>query len=194
MITCSACNGNGQIHETKRSLLGTFSSVKTCEVCHGSGKVPKEKCPSCHGKGVYRKQSEVTINIPAGINDGEMIRLKGVGEAISGGVSGDLYVKIHVKKHSVFRKEGFNLVMDLNVKLTDALTGSEYNIDTLDEKIKLKIPAGVGFGEVLRIRGKGVPMGGTRRGDLLVKINILLPNKLTRKTKKLVEELRKEGI
>lgn len=194
MEVCSVCNGNGQIHETKKSLLGTFSSVKTCNECHGSGRVPKIKCTSCHGVGISKKQSEVTVNIPEGISNGEMIRLSGAGEAIAGGTPGDLYVKIHVKKHPIFRKEGFNLVMDLNVKLTDALLGSEYSIDTLEDKLNIKIPAGVGFGEVLRIRGKGVPSGNSRRGDLLVKINIQLPNKLTRQTKKLVSELKKEGI
>ena len=194
MVVCSACNGKGQVHETKRSILGTFSTVKTCEVCRGKGRVPKDKCKTCLGQGVVRKQSEISLNIPAGINDGEMMRLSGAGEAISGGISGDLYIKIHVAKDKNFRKEGYNLVTDLNIKLSDALLGAEYNIDTLDGKLKLKIPAGVTFGEVLRIKGKGVPMGTNKRGDIMVKLNIQLPNKLNRKTRKLVSELRKEGV
>jgi len=194
MVVCSACNGKGQIHETKRSILGTFSTVKTCGVCKGKGKVPEKKCKVCHGEGVHRKQTEISLNIPAGINDGEMIRLSGAGEAVSGGMSGDLYVKIHVKKDKDYKKEGFNLIRNLNIKLTDALLGAEYNISTLDGKLKLKIPAGVSFGEVLRIKGKGVPMGSSKRGDIMVKLNIQLPKKLNRKTRKLVSELRKEGI
>jgi len=194
MIVCSVCNGNGQIHETKRSMLGTFSTVKTCDVCYGKGKVPKEKCSECKGQGVLRKQTEISVNIPAGVDNGAMMRLAGAGEAISGGVAGDLYIKIHVAKDSEYRKEGFNLVRDLNVKLTDALLGGDYNLETLDESIKLKVPAGVSFGEILRIKGKGVPMEGNRRGDILIKVKIQLPSKMNKKTKKLVEELQKEGI
>jgi len=194
MEICSVCNGNGQIHETKKSILGTFSSVKSCDHCNGSGRVPKTKCSNCRGAGIKKEQSEIKINVPAGINDGEMIRMSGEGEAIAGGISGDLYVKIHISKHESLRKEGNNLVMNLNVKLTDALMGSDYNVDVLGEKIKLKIPAGVSFGEILRMKGMGVPVVGGKRGDLLAKINIQMPNKLSRKTKQLVEELKKEGI
>ncbi|OGD67500.1 molecular chaperone DnaJ [Candidatus Campbellbacteria bacterium RIFOXYC2_FULL_35_25] len=192
--TCSICNGNGQIHETKRSLLGTFSSARMCDHCHGKGSVPKNKCSSCHGEGVSRKQTEIVVNIPLGINNGEMIRLSGSGEAIAGGISGDLYIKIHVSDHKTFRREGNNLVMDLNIKLTDALLGSSYDIETLEERINLKIPAGVKFGEILRIREKGISMGNSKRGDILVKLNIQLPDKLSKKTKSLIEEIKKEGI
>ncbi|MBU4480467.1 DnaJ domain-containing protein [Patescibacteria group bacterium] len=194
MVSCSICNGKGQIHETKRSILGTFSTVKTCDTCNGKGRVAKDKCKSCAGYGINKKQSEISINIPSGINNGEMIRLAGAGEAISGGMSGDLYIKVHVTPDKNFRKEGFNLVTDLNIKLTDALLGAEYNLDTLDGKLKLQIPAGVTIGEVLRIKGRGVPTGGTKRGDILVKLNIQLPTKLNRKASKLVSELRKEGV
>ena len=143
---------------TKKSILGTFSSVKSCEHCNGSGRVPKTKCSNCRGAGIKKEQSEIKINVPAGINDGEMIRMSGEGEAIARGISGDLYVKIHISKHESLRKEGNNLVMNLNVKLTDALMGSDYNVDVLGEKIKLKIPAGVSFGEILRMKGTGVPV------------------------------------
>ena len=194
MNTCSACNGQGKIHETRRSFLGTFSSVRECDICIGSGNVPTEKCKSCRGMGVLKKQEEIKIVIPAGINDGEMIRLSGMGEAISKGVSGDLYVKINVLPHSVFKREDSDLVMDLNLKLSDALLGKQYSIETLDGKMALKIPAGVSPGETLRVRGKGVPISGKRRGDLLIKLHIKLPNKLSKKSKELVEKLREEGI
>lgn len=194
MKTCATCNGKGKIHETKSSFLGTFTTARTCPTCSGRGKVPTEKCHKCHGVGVLRKQEEIIIKIPAGIDDGEMIRLTGAGEAVAGGVSGDLYVKIHIKKHPIFKKEGFNLVMDLGIKLSTALLGGEYAIETLDGPITLKIPAGVEIGEILRIRGKGVPIERNRRGDLLVKIRIQLPHKLSRNAAKLIEELKKEGI
>ncbi|MEA2112876.1 MAG: molecular chaperone DnaJ [Patescibacteria group bacterium] len=194
METCSACNGNGKIRETKQSFFGSFSSVKNCEKCHGKGKIPKEKCKDCDGIGVVRKQEEINIKIPAGINDGEMIRLTGAGEAVEGGVAGDLYIKVRITPHKNFKKEGLNLKMDLAVKLSDALLGSEYVVETLDGKIKVKIPKGVSHGEMLRVRDKGVPITESRRGDLFIKIKITLPNKLSRKAKKLVEELKGEGV
>jgi molecular chaperone DnaJ len=192
--TCPTCNGKGKVHETRSSLLGTFSTVRVCGTCNGVGKVPEVKCNKCHGLGVTKKQEEISIKIPAGINDGEMIRLGGAGEAVAGGSAGDLYVKVHVKKHQLFRKEGFNIVMDLNIKLSTALLGGEYDIETLDGAIKLKIPAGITIGEVLRIKGKGVPVERNKRGDLLVKVHIQLPGKLSKSATKLIEELKKEGI
>jgi molecular chaperone DnaJ len=192
--TCPTCNGKGKVHETRSSLLGTFSTVRVCGTCNGSGKIPEVKCKKCHGLGVTKNQEEISIKIPAGINDGEMIRHGGAGEAVAGGSPGDLYVKVHVKKHPTFRKEGFNIVMDLNIKLSTALLGGEYDIQTLDGEIKLKIPAGITFGEILRIKGKGVPVERNKRGDLLVKIHIQLPGKLSKNASKLIEELKKEGI
>ncbi|MDP2593563.1 MAG: molecular chaperone DnaJ [bacterium] len=193
-IACGSCNGKGKIHETKRSFLGTFSTNKMCDNCRGSGKVPKEKCNTCNGMGILKKPSEININIPAGIDTGEMIRLSGAGEAVFGGVSGDLYVKIHIEPHPHLRKEGNNLVTDLNVKLSSALLGDKYALDTLDGHLTVTIPAGIAFGETLRVRGRGVPISGGKRGDLLIRVNIKLPGKLSREAKKLVEELKKEGM
>ena len=194
METCKHCNGHGKIHETKRSFLGNISSTKVCEVCLGAGEVPKEVCDKCKGKGVLRREEEVSIAIPAGIRDGEMIRMTGMGEAVSKGTTGDLYIKINVIPHPVFKRDGHDLVMNLNLKLSDALLGTEYPIATLDGEIKVTIPEGVGINEVLRVRGKGVPVGKNKRGDLLIKLNIKLPGKLSRKARELTEELKKEGI
>jgi len=194
METCSACDGNGKIHETKQSFLGSFSTVRACDKCKGKGKIPKEKCKECRGDGILRKQEEFKIKIPAGINNGEMIRLTGAGEAIIGGNPGDLYIKVHVTPHKEFKKQGNDLIMDLGVKLSDALLGSEYSIETLDGKLKVKIPKGITHGEILRIKDKGVPISERRRGNLLITLNIKLPNKLSRKAKKLVEELKNEGV
>jgi molecular chaperone DnaJ len=194
MKTCPTCNGNGHIRETRRSILGTFTNERVCDSCHGTGKVPKEKCHVCKGAGIYRKQSEISVKIPAGINPGEMVRLTGGGEAITGGNPGDLYIRIHIKAHPTFHKEGNNLVMDLHVKLSDALLGAEYRIDTLDGPVTLSVPQGVAIGEILRLKGKGVPINQKHRGDLLVHIKIDLPRKLSKESKKLIEELKKEGI
>lgn len=194
MEICSSCNGNGKVRETKQSFFGSFSSVRICEKCRGTGRLPKEKCKDCRGLGVLRKQEEINIKIPVGINNGEMIRLSGAGEALAGGVAGDLYIKVRVAPHRDFRKEGIDLKMDLAVKLSDALLGADYLVQTLDGKIEVKIPKGVSHGEMLRIRGKGVPVSENRRGDLFIKIKIKLPTKLSRKAKQLVEELKEEGV
>lgn len=194
METCRTCNGQGKIHEAKRTILGTISSTKVCDACLGSGEVPKEKCEKCHGKGTLRKEEEISIAVPAGIRNGEMVRMSGMGEAIPKGTAGDLYIKINVTPHVVFRRDGNDLVMTLNLKLSDALLGTEYPIETLDGKINIKIPEGVGINEILRVKGKGVPFSKGKRGDLLIKLNIKLPNKLSRKSREIIEELKKEGI
>ncbi len=193
--TCSRCGGAGKLHETKQSFLGTFSSVRACDLCHGTGEVPKEKCPTCHGERITRTQEEIKLAVPAGIENGEMIRLSGGGEAIAGGVPGDLYIKVHVRPHPTLTRERSNLHTTLTIKLTDAVLGATYTVDTLDGPLELKIPAGISFGEILRVRGKGVPIEGSRdRGDLMVKIAITLPKRLSRKAKKAFEDVREEGI
>lgn len=194
MITCSTCNGKGNIREVKRSIFGQFESMKACETCKGSGKVPKVKCHECKGHGVLKKQSEIKVKIPAGIENGEMIRLSGAGEAVSNGTAGDLYIKVYVKKHSLFRKEGNDLVMDMKVKLTDALLGAHYPVKTLDGEISLKVPEGLKHGQFLKISGKGVPFASGKRGNILVHVDIVIPEKLSKAAKQKIEELRKEGI
>ncbi|HVS79845.1 MAG TPA: molecular chaperone DnaJ [Candidatus Paceibacterota bacterium] len=193
-VTCTTCNGKGRIREMRRSIFGSFATETTCDTCYGSGKMPKVKCKECGGLGVVKKQQEVKIVIPAGIDNGEMIRLSGQGEAVPGGVSGDLYVKIHIRRDPTFVKDGNDIRMDLKVKLSDALLGGEYSVATLDGDIKVKIPAGVAHGEVLRVKGKGVPIEKNKRGDLLIRVGISLPGKLSGEAKRLVEALRKEGI
>ena len=193
-ITCSTCNGKGRVHETKRSIFGAISTTKTCSVCHGRAEVPKEKCRGCHGHGVIKREHEIQVKVPASIEDGEMIRLSGMGEAVQAGQTGDLYIKIHVKPHPLWSKEGHNLVTDLNIKLSTALLGGEYTLQSLDGPITVKIPAGVSFSEILRIKGKGVPVEKGRRGDLLIKLRIELPKKISRTAEHIIEELRKEGI
>ncbi len=192
--TCKTCNGTGQVHEVRRSILGQFTSVRPCTACHGTGKIPKEKCPECKGHGVHRKEEEIKIKVPAGIENGEMIRLPGQGEAIQGGMTGDLYVKVHVKPHPVFRREGANLVMQLPVKLTDALVGTTVTIDTVEgKKLEVKIPVMKRAEELLRVRGKGVPEG-TSRGDLIIRLEVAMPQKLSAKAKKAIEDLKSEGL
>ncbi len=192
--TCKTCNGSGRVHETRNSILGQFTSVRTCSTCEGSGKIPKEKCTTCRGHGVLRKEEEIKINVPAGIDNGEMIRLPQQGEAIKTGVAGDLYVKIHVKAHPTFRRDGANLVMNLPVKLTDSLLGTTVSVETLEGKtLEVKIPVMKRAEELLRVAGKGIP-GDGGRGDLIIRLEVALPHKLSGKARKSVEELRTEGL
>ncbi|MCD5381779.1 MAG: molecular chaperone DnaJ [Candidatus Pacebacteria bacterium] len=191
--TCDVCNGNGKIREVRQSIMGNFATVRECSKCHGKGQIPKEVCANCSGTGVRRSDDEVQINIPAGIEHGEMVRLTGHGEAVPGGTPGDLYVKIHVAPHESIKREGATLISPLRVKLSDAILGSSYAVETLDGEVTIKIPAGISHGEMLRIKGKGVPVQG-KRGDFMVKVAIDIPQKLSRKAKKLVEDLRNEGI
>ena len=195
MKKCDTCNGQGKIHETKQSFLGNFSMERICSACHGVGEIPEKVCKDCHGIGITKGQVEVSIKVPEGINSGEMIRLAGGGEAVQGGTAGDLYVKVYVQPHSDFKRQGNDLVTNLNIKLTDALLGADYTIKSLDDNdLNIKVPSGVTFGETLRLRGKGIDIPGSRKGEMLINIQIKLPLKLSRKNKKLVEELKKEGL
>lgn len=194
LIPCAHCGGAGKVHETTSSFFGTITMQSTCRQCRGTGKVPKEKCATCRGEGVYKKQEEIDIIVPAGIEGNEMIRLAGFGEAVAGGQPGDLYVKVHVTPDPRFKKDGPNLVTELSVKLTDALLGTTYKLQTLDGDETIDIPAGVGHGEMLQIKGRGVPQPRGKRGDLFVRIKIIFPHKLSRAAKGLVEQLKEEGI
>lgn len=209
--TCKTCNGQGQVVETRRSMFGAFQQARVCDTCVGTGKIPKEKCKECKGKGVMNKKDTITVVIPAGIQSGESLRVSQKGEAVAGGVTGDLYIRLHIRRTSGekgdahIHREGNNLIVEKSIKLSDTLLGGETELHTIDGNITLKIPQGITHGEILRIRNKGVPFGpgsesfststspNTKRGDLLVKISIDIPKKLSKEAKKLAEELKKEG-
>lgn len=192
--TCKVCNGQGKVREIKRSILGNFSSVKTCENCYGSGKIPSSKCSDCSGNGIRKQEEEIDINIPAGINTGEMMRMTGFGEAIRGGNTGDLYIKMNIKKHHLYKRDNLNLMMDLEIKLTDALLGMNYKLKTLEgDMLDVKIPEGINHNEMLRVKGKGVPSN-HGRGDIIIRIQVKMPKRLGRKEKELIEKLKEEGL
>ena len=194
MDTCKTCGGQGQVREIRRSMLGNFETVKTCDICFGSGKIPSQKCSECRGSGVVKKNEEISVKIPTGINNGETLRVRGHGEAIQGGETGDLYIKLNVKSHSVYTRENSNLIMELKIKLTDAILGMNYNLKTLDNRnIEVKIPEGINNNEMLRVKGQGVPVGHSR-GDIIMKIHVDMPKKLSRKTKEIIEKLKEEGL
>lgn len=191
---CKHCNGAGRVHETTNSFFGAITVQSICRQCKGTGKVPKQKCHTCRGEGVYKKQEEIDIVVPPGIEGGEMIRLSGMGEAMMGAPAGDLYVKVHVQIDPRFKKDGTNIITELSVKLSDALLGGEYKIATLDGEETVAIPAGVSHGEIVTLKGKGVVTPRGKRGDLFVRVRITLPQKLSRSAKSLIEKLREEGI
>ncbi len=194
MEVCKTCNGQGKVREIKRSIFGNFSNVKVCGSCYGSGKTPSEKCPECRGAGVHKKEEGIDIKIPAGINEGEMVRLNGMGEAIFSGISGDLYIKVKIGKHPIYKRQGFNLTMDLSIKLTDSLLGMVYKLKTLEGKIiEVKIPEGIKHKDLLRVKGKGVPSGNSR-GDIIIQILVDVPSRISRKTRNLIGQLKEEGL
>jgi molecular chaperone DnaJ len=190
---CVTCGGNGKIRESRQSIMGSFTTVRECSVCHGTGQVPKERCGHCAGAGIARTQEEISIKVPVGIQNGEVIRMTGRGEASPHGQSGDLYIKVHVESHATIKREGTTLTTKLPIKLTDALLGATYSVKTLDGQVDVVIPAGIAHGEMIRIKGKGVPSE-QGRGDFMVKVSVETPKKLSRKAQKLIEELREEGI
>ena len=191
---CASCGGRGRVQESRRSILGSIVQESICSNCNGSGEIPETKCSACGGAGVLRKAEEAKIRIPAGIDSNEMIRLTGKGEAVPRGIAGELYVKVHIASHPIFHRDGKNLLMELQIKISEALLGTEKTIKTLDGSIVLKIPERVTHGEILRVRERGVPFGDGRRGDLLVKIKQEMPAKISKKMKELIEQLANEGI
>ncbi len=195
METCSQCGGKGSVKNVQRTILGSIATNQTCSKCNGQGKIPKDPCKKCKGSGVVNEARTIKIAVPAGINHGETLRLAGMGEAISGGQAGDLYVIVSVSQDKKITRQRSDLFYTLPIKLTDALLGSEYKIQTLDGEIDVKIPAGTKVGDTVSLKGYGVPTGfGSKRGDFIINLDISLPNKLSKKAKDIIEELKKEGI
>src|SRR3989338_7077087 len=159
LITCTSCNGKGEIRESRNSFFGTFTSARPCPRCHGRGQMPEAACETCRGEGIRKREEEIHIVVPAGVEDGEMIRMPGRGEASTGASAGDLYVKLHIKADAKFSREGNSLITVLPIKLSDALLGGEYRVPTLEGDEVIGVAPGISHGEVIRVRGKGVPHG-----------------------------------
>ncbi|SJM36304.1 Chaperone protein DnaJ [Psychrobacter pasteurii] len=184
--TCSTCGGHGQV----RMQQGFFAVQQTCPNCGGTGQEIKNPCNDCHGSGVKDKSRTLEVSIPAGVDDGDRVRLAGEGEAGGAGVeNGDLYVEVRVKEHPVFKRQGADLYMDVPVSITDAALGKEVEIPTLDGKVKIKVAEGTQSGKLLRVRGKGVtPVRTTMKGDLICRIMVETPVNLTREQKDLLRQ------
>ncbi len=193
---CGTCDGKGNIQKTQRTFLGSFTQVSACSECQGSGKRPEKKCRECNGKGVRHAVERIEVFIPKGIREGEVLKITGRGEAsVSGGVPGDLYIRIRVRPHPHFRRQEDDIVYELPIKLSQALLGDTIGVEILDGDIDLKIPEGTQSGDVLKVRGKGAPASsGYGRGDLLIQIKVDIPRRVSKKTKELIQELKKEGL
>ena len=184
-ITCSQCQGKGEIRFTQRTALGHFQTVKTCPQCNGSGKVISTPCPDCRGAGKVKRKTKIKFKIPAGVDTGSRIRLSGEGEAgLRGGPSGDLYVFIEVRPHKYFERRGNDLFMEFPITFIQATLGDEIQVPTLQGKAALKISEGTQSHTVLRMKGQGINrLHGGGRGDLYVKVMVVTPTKLTEEQK-----------
>jgi molecular chaperone DnaJ len=185
--TCETCHGAG----TVRLSQGFFSIQQTCPTCHGSGKMVSDPCPTCRGAGRLKKHKTLAVKIPAGVDEGDRIRLSGEGEAgVNGGPPGDLYVVMHLKPHSVFQRDGDDLHCEMPVSFTLAALGGEIEIPTLEGSAKIKVPAETQTGQVFRLRGKGIKgVRASYPGDLLCEVVVETPVRLTDRQKELLREL-----
>ena len=194
---CFTCRGTGEVQQIKRTFFGSITRVVTCPECGGEGLKPEKPCNVCHGEGRIKGEERIRISIPAGVDSNQVIKIAGKGEAgRKGGKPGDLYVRIFVKRHPLFKRKGDDLYITRIISFSQAALGGEIEISTLEEKnILLKVPPGTESGKVLRISGKGIPrFSGFGRGNLYVELIVKTPKKLTKKQKELLEKLRKEGL
>jgi len=184
--TCSACGGHGQV----RMQQGFFSIQQTCPKCHGSGKVVASPCASCQGAGRVKRHKTLSVKIPAGVDEGDRIRLSGEGEAgVNGGPAGDLYVVIHIKQHPVFQRDHNDLHCEMPISFSTAALGGEIEIPTLDGYAKIKVPAETQSGKVFRLRGKGIKgVRSATQGDLMCHVVVETPIDLTARQKELLQE------
>lgn len=190
-IRCSTCNGSGKVRTQQNTILGAITSTRDCPACHGTGKIIKEACPDCRGKGRIKKSTRVQLKIPAGIDDGQTLNIRGEGEAgYRNGPRGNLYVTINVRPHKLFVRRGFDLLLRMSIPYTTAVLGGEITVPTLQEQVKYSVPQGTQSETTFRLRDQGVPkLNANGRGDLLVTVTIEVPKKLTDEQRSLIEQL-----
>jgi molecular chaperone DnaJ len=191
--TCDTCKGNGQVVSVTKTIFGNIQQATICPTCHGSGKIPEKACTVCKGKGVERRNQEVKLKVPAGIDDGATIRLREHGEAAANVPRGDLYVHVRVKPHKIFTREGDLILSEETITMVDAALGAEIDVNTVDGPVRMKIPAGTQGVTDFKLSGHGVPhLRSTTRGAHIVTINIETPKNLTKKQKELLEQFQAE--
>lgn len=190
---CDNCNGSGQVTNVMRTVFGNIQQAAPCPVCKGRGQIPEKECSVCHGVGTKRKTQTIGLKVPAGIDDGAVIRLREHGEAIASGPKGDLYVNIRVKPHKKFTREGDLILSSQHIDMVDAALGTEIGVETVDGVVRMKVPAGTQSGTDFKLSGHGVPhMNRGSRGAHIVTINVDTPTRLSREQKELLAELKKQ--
>jgi molecular chaperone DnaJ len=197
--TCDTCKGSGQVVTATRTIFGNIQQAAICPTCKGTGKIPEKTCTVCHGKGTERRTVKVQLKVPAGIDDGATIRLREHGEAIANGPKGDLYVHVRVKAHKHFTREGDLILSEAHIGMVDAALGIEMDVDTVDGKVRMKVPAGTQSGTDFKLSGHGVPhVRSDTRGPHIVTVIVDTPTKLTKQQKELLQQFgvgsKKRGI
>lgn len=190
--SCRHCNGSGEIRHVSRSMFGQFINVTECSHCSGEGRIIKDKCDECFGEGLVKGESRIKVDIPSGVSEGQYIPMRGHGNAGKrGGNSGDLYLYIEEEKHKIFKRDGDDIYMDLEINIAEAVLGTETEIPTLKgEKLNLTIDAGTQSGTLLKVKGKGIKnLDGHGKGDQIVRVNVFIPSKVNHKEKELLKEL-----
>ncbi len=189
--TCSTCGGQGVVERVQQTILGAMRTQVTCPECRGQGQKPEKTCSECTGTGVTKQSTKLNVKIPAGIDDGQAIRLTGEGEATAyGGQTGDLYIRMNVKSSKDFKRSGTDIHSTATIAFSQAALGTKIDVKTLDGEVEVKIPAGIQSGKVLKLKNKGVPvLGHSDRGDHLITVEVHTPTKLSKKEKQLYKQL-----
>jgi molecular chaperone DnaJ len=189
--TCSQCAGQGEVRQVHQTLLGSMVQVVTCPRCNGSGEVIETPCPTCNGRGLEQKTISKLVTIPAGVSNGVQIRLAGEGQpGINGGPHGNFYLEIEVENHAYFRRKGDDILLDLDINISQAVLGDEIHVPTLNGDVELRIPSGTQPGKTFRLRGRGIPhLRGSGSGDQLVTVSVQIPTRLTAEQREMFEKL-----
>ena len=192
-VRCATCNGQGEVRQVRQTLLGSMVQVTTCPACNGQGETIATPCHTCNGRGLERRTRKKVVSVPAGVDNGNQIRLAGEGQpGVNGGPPGNLYLIVQVKPHKYFRRKDNDILLDLDVNVAQATLGADVEVPTVDGLEVLKIPAGTQPGKVLKMRGKGVPhLRSSGRGDQLVVVNVDIPKRLSAEQRELFEQLAK---
>lgn len=192
--TCGTCNGRGQVTQQAQTMFGTFAQTVTCPTCHGMGKIPEKPCTKCHGQGRLKERKPIKVKIPAGIENGQTIKLSGMGEAGTVGVpAGDLYLTVMIKPDARFQRSGADVHSEAKISFPQAALGTEVEVETVEGKVTLKIPAGTQSGKVFKLSDRGLPqLHSSRKGSHYVTVIVETPTKLSQKQKKLLEEFQSD--
>ena len=190
--SCKTCSGSGQVTKQRRTILGTFAQNEICPDCKGLGETFDKKCSVCGGDGKTKQNKTIKVKIPAGIADGQTIRLSGQGEVgfrpgKRNSVAGDLYITVRVKQHSFFERKGDDIIYNLQISISQAVLGDKVNIPTLQDEVKLKIPSGIQSGKIIKLNEKGIThLQGRGKGDMFIVVRVVIPERLSKSQKKII--------